>query len=319
MSLQYPASAGKTLKHARLLKICKVLILLSCLSQVVADEIITGGPYDRKEAYVGGLSKYLFKPGRADVIIATDMFFREVIKGIGKEAQFIVLDSKAEIIKAMLDDKMDAVYVNPIDFLEIDYLLNPYYYYTISYGAHVQQKIYLITRSSNHFTRLSQLKDKKLVIPTGYALGQLFLDVSLAKAGFPSSQQFFSTVLDSNDNNSAVLDIFFDKADIAVVSNLAYEIAIELNPQIATKLDILMASEPMVPFIIGINKRVPNSFLLPIDNILENLLENPRTRHILSLFKADDVVKIDSAQLESVKALKQEYDQLLAAGMIQTQ
>jgi ABC-type phosphate/phosphonate transport system substrate-binding protein len=157
------------------------------------------------------------------------------------------------------------------------------------------------------------------VIPTGYALGQLFLDVSLAKAGFPSSQQFFSTVLDSNDNNSAVLDIFFDKADIAVVSNLAYEIAIELNPQIATKLNILMASEPMVPFIIGVNKRVPDSFLLPIDNILENLLENPRTRHILSLFKADDVVKIDSAQLESVKVLKQEYDRLLAAGLIQVQ
>lgn len=278
-------------------------------SSLASDDVIEGGPYDRKAAYIGGLSRQLFSGDRNDITIATEMFFREVTKVSNHESQFVVLDNISEILDAMRRDKLDTIFANPIDYLSLDHQINPDYRYTIMFGPSPEQRIYLLTQSGARLENLAQLRGKRLTLPDGYILGMTYLEVELAKAGLPGPETFFSSIDYTDSSNAAVLNVFFNKADLAVTSDIAYSLAGELNPQLPKKIDILSVSAPFLPFIIGVNKRVPLSFLRPVDDILADLKSQPKLRRILSLFHATDVVKITSDQLETLRELKRDHEQ----------
>ncbi|MEJ2622837.1 MAG: PhnD/SsuA/transferrin family substrate-binding protein, partial [Candidatus Thiodiazotropha sp.] len=271
-----------------------------------------GGPYDRKAAYIGGLSRQLFSGDRSDITIATEMFFREVTKVINREPRIVVLDNISEILDAMRSDKLDTIFANPIDYLALDHQINPDYRYTITFGPSPQQRVYLVTQSGTQIKSLAQLRGKRLTLPDGYILGMTYLEVDLAKAGLPGPESFFSSIDYTDSSNAAVLNVFFNKADLAVTSDIAYSLAGELNPQVSQKIDILSVSEPFLPFIVGVNKRVPMFFLHPVDEILADLKSQPKLQRILSLFHATDVVKITSDQLETLRQLKRDYERYVS-------
>jgi ABC-type phosphate/phosphonate transport system substrate-binding protein len=272
----------------------------------------THGPYDRDTAYIGGLSRQLFNVDRNDITIATEIFFKEVVSRIGYEKmEFIVHDNIPDLLIAMREDRLDTVFANPIDYLELDHQVNSNHRYTVAYGPNPEQRIYLLTNSSNAITSIKQLKGKRLSIPKNYLLGRMFLEIQLARAGFSDIENFFSIVHEPNSTNAAVLDLFFDKADLAVTSEISYTLASELNPQLSRKIDILSSSPPYIPFIIGVNKQAPNEHLAKVDSILSQIENEPRLKHILSLFSATSVTKVTEGQLQALRKLKQEHQRQL--------
>jgi ABC-type phosphate/phosphonate transport system substrate-binding protein len=284
-----------------------MLLLSTTIS--FADKI---GPYDRDTAYIGGLSRQLFNVDRNDITIATELFFKEVVGRIGYEKMdFIVHDNISDLLSAMRKDKLDTVFANPIDYLQLDHQVNPNYRYTVAYGPNPEQRIYLLTNSSNGITSIKQLKGKRLSIPKNYLLGRMFLEVQLAKAGISDPENFFSIIHEPNSTNAAILDLFFDKADLTVTSDISYTLASELNSQLSHKIDILNSSPPYIPFIIGVNKQAPTGHLAKVDSILLHIDNEPRLKHILSLFSATSVTKVREEQLQALRELKQEHQRLL--------
>ncbi len=65
-------------------------------------------------------------------------------------------------------------------------------------------------------------------LPKGDLLGRTHLEVYLAKAGLPAAEAFLSSI--HNPSKSAsVRDIFCNKADVAITTDAAYNLAIELS------------------------------------------------------------------------------------------
>ncbi|MET0090908.1 MAG: PhnD/SsuA/transferrin family substrate-binding protein [Candidatus Thiodiazotropha sp.] len=297
--------------RARFVFAC-VLILSSALHPLKA-EILSDNPYDRKVAYFGGLSRQLFGGDRNDITIATEMFFKEVINRIGHHdaVKFKVYDNKPEIIEEMRNNRLDTVFANPLDYLDLDPQINPDFRYTLTYGPMPEQRIYLITYAEDKVKGLAKLRGKRLVIPSGYILGMTYLEVLLAREGLPTPRAFFSAIENTNSSNAAILDVVFRKADLAVTSDVAVRLATELNPQINDLIDILDVSDQYIPFIIGVNKQVPKNFTDKVDEILSDIKHQPRLRRILAMFSATDVVKVSDDQLKTLRALKTEHEQLL--------
>ncbi|MGD9163676.1 MAG: PhnD/SsuA/transferrin family substrate-binding protein, partial [Chromatiales bacterium] len=185
------------------------------------------------------------------------------------------------------------------------------FHYTLSFGASPEQSVYLLTQARSEITQISQLRGKRLSITKGDILGITYLEVFLAKAGLPGPESFFSAIEFTTSNDAAVLDLFFNKADLAVTTDVTYSLACELNPQLQEQTEILAISEPYIPFVIGVNKRVPLSRLSAIDDILLQLEKEPKLNLILSLFGAINVVKIHSEQLNTLRTLKRQHEQLI--------
>ncbi|MEW8332310.1 MAG: PhnD/SsuA/transferrin family substrate-binding protein [Candidatus Thiodiazotropha sp.] len=271
-------------------------------------------PYDREVAYIGIMSRATFFSNPTDSNIATEMIFQDVMQNIARKGVFSHYNSTEDVVREMKRHRLDAVITNVYDYLEIDHMVNPDQRYSLVIGHDLLQKVVLLTRRSDNITSLAQLKQKRLIHPSGFKLAKIFLDVELRKADLPAAERFFSSMAAITDINSVIIDLFFNKADAALVTETSYRIASELNKQISQSLEVLIASKPIPPIVIGVNKSVPANFTDKIDEMLANLEDYPKTIHLLSLFKADSIVKINDDDLQSARRLKQEYEKLIKTG-----
>ncbi|MES9990978.1 MAG: PhnD/SsuA/transferrin family substrate-binding protein [Candidatus Thiodiazotropha sp.] len=271
---------------------------------------VASDPYNRDTAYIGIMSRLMFSTSNLDTRIATEMIFLDFMNNIGKKSQFIDIDSTKDAARKIQHHHLDAVISNALDYLEIDHLMNSNHRYSVLIGPSIMHKIILLTRRADEVTNLAQLRQKRLAYPIGLDLGLIFLDVSLMKQKLPSYKDFFSEKVAVKDVNTAIIDLFFNKVDAALVTDTSFSLTSELNPQISHELEPLINSQPIVPIMIGINKHVPSDFTDRVDEMVARLSEYPRTINLLSLFKATGLAKVTDKDLEYARRLKQEYKTL---------
>lgn len=293
--------------YSYLLSCCLLLTTILTHSAPLPDRY-TDNP---SIGYFGRMSKILFDANVTDTTIATDMIIRKVFGMMDMKSEIKIYEDRNALIHDLSENRVDAVFTNTIDHFALDHLINSDYIYTLIYGSSAHQKAYLLTRKKDRIKNLVDLRGKKISIPNGHDLGRLFLDVELRKQGLPGLDKYFSSIKQTIDTNTAVVDLFFGKSDCALVSDVAFELAAELNKQIPQDLKVLIASDYMIPQIIAINKNVPHSIFKKVDEFLVKAHENPRIKHLLSLFRAKKFVKLEQNQLIESRSLLDEHEVLL--------
>lgn len=166
----------------------------------------------------------------------------------------------------------------------------------------------LLLVNKDRIDTLKDLRGKRIILPVNDELAEVFLDTLTLKTFKKSFKNIFSVAQPKIKNNRIVLDLFFDKADAAIVYQGAFDVMAELNPQILTKLKIL-ASYPV---------RAKNFSYFHKDYPLRELLtqkamsygEFPRAKQILAVYKTPvlDYCKVE--ELEMFDALYAEYLEL---------
>lgn len=156
--------------------------------------------------------------------------------------------------------------------------------------------------------KLSDLRGKRLIIPENDELAEVFLQTFILKTFKQGYKQVFSEVFTNHKNNRVVLDLFFNKADAALVYESAFEVMSELNPQIKAKIQI-MESYPV--------KSKNFSFFhkdYPLKNILTekalNYGEFPRARQILAVYKTPELDYCRVDDLKPFDNLYREFNKL---------
>jgi ABC-type phosphate/phosphonate transport system substrate-binding protein len=304
-------SARNSLAFVHFIRLSFILAALGSSCPLYGDN--EPGSSDREIAYVGCLSHQFFNDRNKDAIIAIELLYKEIVGRFGYDAELVVLENPAEMLSSMRANKVNTVFANPIDYLELDSEINPDYRYTYTYDGSPERRIYLLTQAKDKITEITQLQGKRLAITDGDLLGNAHLEVFLAKAGLPGPQTFFSTMAVTTNSNAAIIDLFFNQADVAVTSDIAFSLATELNPLLKEKIEILAISDPYIPFVIGLGKQIPLDLLRATDDMLLHLKEDPKLNHILSFFNAVDIVKIRPEQLDTLRTLKREHEQLIPA------
>ncbi|MCU7843042.1 MAG: transporter substrate-binding domain-containing protein [Candidatus Thiodiazotropha sp. (ex Monitilora ramsayi)] len=300
------------------LSLHKLLLLIFAISNFIlcnhlaaqTTEDTIADPYDRDTAYVGIMSRLLFSSHSTDTRVATEMAFIEFMKNIEKKCSFREFDNPDDVITQMQEHRLDAIMANPIDYLSFEHQIDPNYHYSLIFGDRLQQKILLLVRKSDEVENISQLSEKILAAPKGHQLGRIFLDLNLLKNNQPLAEKHFSQINTVNSLNDAIIDLFFHHVDAALVTDVAFDLARELNPQINNQIVPLLTSKPTIQLVIGINRPVPDNFKEQINQMVENIRQHPRTLHLLSLFKSSGVVRIDQSSLDPIREMMRDYQQL---------
>ncbi|MCU7843041.1 MAG: PhnD/SsuA/transferrin family substrate-binding protein [Candidatus Thiodiazotropha sp. (ex Monitilora ramsayi)] len=293
------------------------LITLAFMICVLSTSIAEDLPDRYKESpeigYFGRMSKVLFDANVTDTTIATDMIIRNVFGLMDMQSNIVVYDQKNKLIEDLSKNRLDAVFINSIDFLDMQHLVDMDHLYSLIYGKSAEQSVFLLVRNNDNINAISELRDKSLSIPKGHFLGKKFLEVVLMENSLPITESFFSSVNETLDTNTAIVDLYFNKTDAALVSDIAFELAAELNPQIGKSLSPIVKSEKLVPQIIAINKNVPDSILKKVDAFLVKSHKNKRIKHLLSMFRAKKFVKLNHIHINSNQKLINRHSQLLMA------
>ena len=261
--------------------------------------------------YFGRMEKVLYATDATDTTIVTNMLIKEIFGQMGMESKVKLYMDVEKLKHDLSNNYIDAVFINIFDYFTMEHLVNTDYIYTIPFSPKVHEKTLLITQKKDHIAKVEELRGKSISIPSGHFHGNYYLEVELMKRGLPQSVHFFSGIEEVNDINSAVIDLFFGKTDCALVTDVSYELAAELNKQIPEKLEILLSSNDIVPQIIALNKNIPVPVTQNVDERLTKAHENPRIKYLLSLFHATKFVKLNESQILESHRLFSEYQAMM--------
>jgi hypothetical protein len=260
-----------------------------------------------KIGYFGRMEHVLYSSDVTDTTIATNMLIKKIFGLMNMKAE-IKLYENLETLKLDLSKNLiDATFVNIFDFFAMEHLVNPDYIYALILSPGGFEKTLLITRKKQQIAKLEDLQDLSISIPRGYLVGKYYLDLELMKRNLPKSEHYFSHINEVADINSAVIDLFFGKTDCALVTDIAFELASEMNKQISIDLEILLESTEMVPQVLALNKNISPDIFKQIDNYIINAHEIQRIKTLLSLFRGQKFVRLKKSQIQSSRKLLHEY------------
>ncbi|MGD9170371.1 MAG: PhnD/SsuA/transferrin family substrate-binding protein [Candidatus Thiodiazotropha sp.] len=257
--------------------------------------------------YFGRMKKVLYSADATDTTIATNMVIKKISELIGITTEIKLYLDIEELKLDMSENRLDAVFVNIFDYFAMEHLVNPDYVYALTFGQDSFEKTLLVTRKKQHISRLEDLQGKSITIPSGHLLGRLYLDSELIKRGLPLSEHYFAHINEVEDIHSSIIDLFFGKTDSALVTNVSLETAAELNKQISNELEILLASEEIIPQVIAFNKNMPTATLEQYNRLIIKAHEESHIKNLLSLFRAKKIVKLNKDQMQESRRLLVEY------------
>jgi len=170
----------------------------------------------------------------------------------------------------------------------------------------------LITRKDSGIRSFSDLKGKSLMLPPicYFKPGHLWLDVLLLKEKKEDLESFFSAVQLLPRSSNATLGVFFRKADAALVTRQAFEINLQLNPQLEQNLTILAQSPFLLNEVICLAFDSTEYFRNRITNALLKYNESKAGQQLFTIFKNAGILPFKPTYSEGLENLIAEQNQL---------
>ena len=103
----------------------------------------------------------------------------------------------------------------------------------------IEEGLALVVRNNSGITSFTDLRNKRMARLSNDRLVDIFLETHCLKTAKQRCSQFMTLSEEKRDIQSAY-SVFFGKADAALVSLSTLRIATELNPQIATRLNVIL-------------------------------------------------------------------------------
>jgi hypothetical protein len=158
---------------------------------------------------------------------------------------------------------------------------------------------------------IESYRGKRLILAESDPLAEFYLDILSRKHFKQSYTQSFKLVKREKKAHQLILKLFFDQADLACVYRNAYQVAIEMNPELGQKL-IVLDEINNIPQGMGLfHKNIPEEFRAKVIAQAIKLHERPRGEQLLQLFKSDNAVYADLNDLAGAVSLTTEHQRWL--------
>jgi ABC-type phosphate/phosphonate transport system substrate-binding protein len=178
-------------------------------------------------------------------------------------------------------------------------------------NADIKQSFLVIARASDSISQLKELRNKRISLAEYMDIEKLYLNTRLLRLNLPQVTEFFSEMKNPSNPHVALMDVFFNKSDIAIVREHEYNTAVELNPQLAKKLIILEKSEPYVSTVGTINNKIPDKEFTAAIETFNAVANTEKGLALLSIVSLDRVEILHANEVKNLEALVEENAALL--------
>jgi len=216
----------------------KLLLLALCLfvTPTQAEQIIPVGARLAMGYYYPSLS-IITNP--TDIQVSLNYWIRELTSSYGMDNVYSVLYKDIDQMhQDFVDKKIDLIIAPPL------LIATKFDRKILSDGflgmqsADYLDHLSIIVRQENNIP-FDGFLGKRLLLPSNDLLAKMFIETEILKQYHRPIKQVFSQVKNSNKSQRMVLDLFFDKADVAIVYKNALDVILELNPQLSEKIKVI--------------------------------------------------------------------------------
>jgi len=196
-------------------------------------------------------TKNLDKIDRDDFRIAMEL----LIKNITNHDEFYsaTVDYDDDIEHSIEDfnsRKHDVMQINTLEFLHYFKSIqkNSSQCWTLSKVPKKRLRdFYLLVRKDSDINSFSDLIGKHIALTELDNMQELYLKHLMLQKNKKTATECFSSFIYNKKGSTSILNLFFKKVDVAVVSQRSYNLATELNPQLKRQLKVLHHSKEIFP------------------------------------------------------------------------
>lgn len=280
-----------------------LFIFLTQASSALADAQVTD------QFRMGFYAPSLSDINRTDMQISLEYWAQEIAskQKLVKSAPVTIFSDIELMAQAIEHGELDMIVAPPLEmaiFFKRETLDDGFM--SIQNENH-QNSIIILVKKSNKINSAKDLNKKRLLIDKNDILSKVVLDNFLLKNLKQTAKQVFSNVIKAENGNRMVLDLFFDKADVAVVYSNAFQTMTELNPQIGEQLMALYSYPIKSRNLSFFRKGYP--YNAEMREIATNL-KTPRMQQIFEVFRTDFIEPCSVNELSSYDVLYREYKKL---------
>lgn len=266
----------------------------------------------RLDAVVSGLA--LGNINLNDARAGIKVWFDGVVRRRGQfvDSNVEILNSLEEIRERLKKRPPNICVLGIRDYLGLEdsRLIAPALTHVLTAGGEAPYSYLLLVNPSSGITSLGGLRGKKILVSSrgGGDTGLVWLSVLLDKEKLGAATAFFDSLRVPAKAQGCILPLFFGTIDACVVDEVSLSLAAEMNPQI-NRLRALARSRPMIGSVIATPVK-PSSFENEVIATILSLHEDVSGRQLLTVFRADHLVRIRPGDLDAARELWQDYNRL---------
>lgn len=285
---------------------CLAGLVLIFLSSQAWAETITPKP-DLRVAYS---TKVFPDLDARDVTAAMQLYINELAKQVGYHADGQVYDSTESVIKEIRAGNFDFIALSSVAYLRIRDRVDTELALGQVKGGKMTSRYLLVVAAQSPYQKIRDLRNKRINLLKGDDIGPLYLSTVLLKHKLPEMKKFFFSVEEKNKPSQLVLPVFFGQSDACVITDVAFENMVEMNPQLGKGTRVIASSDEMVDTVTVFRKTLKEDTKQKVMKAGTTLKRNPRGQQILTLFRTEDLTPLKEADLEGIRHLVVEHDRL---------
>jgi hypothetical protein len=170
------------------------------------------------------------------------------------------------------------------------------------------RNFYLLVRKDSSIKTLHDLIGARVAMTQFDTMQELYLDHLMLQHNKMLAKESFNSIVYNKKGSTSILNLYFKKVDVAIVSQHSYNIAIELNPQLKKDLKILDRSKEIYPangVTLISNKRA--IFARVFEEHSKRLYKTDFGKELLQMYQCVENFKFSADELDELYTQYQEY------------
>jgi phosphonate transport system substrate-binding protein len=264
-----------------------------------------------------GLASVCFRNvNRNDAVAAYRVFLENQGRRLGRSynADVQVFDETPAFETAIQQKPMKMAVMGAWQFLTMDVHRDMKPYFAIMENGKVGRKYLVLTRKDSGLETLRLLRGKSFLQLelASVNTGKVWLETQLLAEKLGVPQTFFGSINVVGKPTSAILPVFFGKDSACIVDEASFDLMKELNPQVGKELQTVAVSDSLADVVICLRTGGWESEKDKLDVIqsINELHLQPAGQQLCTLFKIDRMVPFEDAQLDTLRKLRQTFEQL---------
>jgi hypothetical protein len=222
----------------------KILIILNLSISLYAEP--------KFESKFGFLSEGTLLASFKDARVALKVWLEDVAVDYNGKLDIKFYDTSSALYGALKDGELDMVVLDlPFFFKNKDDIVkNADNFWSLRMSNIKYPQYYLVGKKSLKAKNFKDIKDKRISLKEGDLGAWVWLDKNSLLSNKKPSSKTLKSILLKKKESTAMLNVFFNKSDFAIVRKETWDIVSELNPSIKRKVEIISKSKKIhIPFI----------------------------------------------------------------------
>jgi ABC-type phosphate/phosphonate transport system substrate-binding protein len=259
-----------------------------------------------------GLSSMVMEPETStdDALAATRLWAAKIGGSAWKNADSLVVPDMDKAEDLLTRGSIELVALSTSEYLQYTrkFSAQPSMAYMTNGDTSVEYV--LLVRKDTKIESAKDLDGKRVAMNNRgrHSLAPLWLDTYLIKNRLPGKDISILERKIVNKVSQAILPVFFNQMDAAIVIRSAFDTAATLNPQVGKQLKVLASSPPLVPTIVCMRDSLsPSQRQSIIDKALK-LHESAEGLQTFTMFKIDRIVLWQKIYEANVRQLLEDFE-----------